>query len=57
MELTISNNYQPVERDLTSKGIGLKNLIERYSHYTEIVPVFKVENDKYIARIPLLKDE
>lgn len=57
MELTVSNNYQPVVRENHSNGIGLSNLIERYSHYTDIVPVFKVENDNYIARIPLLKDE
>jgi two-component system, LytTR family, sensor kinase len=57
MELTIINNYQPIEAGNRSGGIGLKNLIERYSHYTDIEPVFKIENMEYIARIPLLKDE
>lgn len=56
-ELTITNNYQPIEHDIKHEGIGLKNLIERYSHYTDIVPLFKIENNEYIARIPLLKDE
>jgi two-component system, LytTR family, sensor kinase len=57
MELTIINNYQPIGSEKRSEGIGLKNLIERYSHYTDIMPVFKIENNEYIARIPLLKDE
>jgi two-component system, LytTR family, sensor kinase len=57
MELTITNNYQPIEKNSRSGGIGIRNLIERYSHYTDIVPVFKIENNEYIAKIPLLKDE
>ena len=56
-EITVTNNYQPKEKNVIKTGIGLKNLTERYSHYTEQVPVFKVENGYYIAKIPLLKDE
>jgi two-component system, LytTR family, sensor kinase len=57
MELKVVNNYQPLEGASRCGGIGIKNLIERYSHYTDIIPEFKIENNEYIARIPLLKDE
>ncbi len=56
-ELKVVNNFQPVEKRSHAEGIGLKNLIERYAHYSQIKPVFKVENNQYIAIIPLLKDE
>ena len=55
--LTITNNFQPREKTSSEAGIGLKNLTDRYAHYTDIKPVFKIENDNYIAIIPLLKDE
>lgn len=56
-EITVTNNFQPKEKNVDKTGIGLKNLTERYSHYTDQIPVFKVENGLYIATIPLLKDE
>jgi two-component system, LytTR family, sensor kinase len=57
-QLTVTNNYRPVKKPGNEGGgLGLKNLFERYSHYTEIKPVFKVENNMYIAIIPLLQDE
>ena len=56
-EIIVTNNFQPKEKNINNSGIGLKNLTERYSHYTDQAPVFKVENRKYIAIIPLLKDE
>jgi two-component system, LytTR family, sensor kinase len=56
-ELVVENNYQPVVKQFAESGIGLKNLTERYSHYTSTLPVFKIENNHYIAVIPLLPDE
>lgn len=57
-QLTVTNNYRPVKKPVNDRGgFGLKNLNERYSHYTHIKPVFKVENNMYIAIIPLLQDE
>ncbi len=54
----VSNNYKPTRKSTRSEsGIGLKNLTERYAHYTDILPEFQVENQKYIAKIPLIKDE
>jgi LytS/YehU family sensor histidine kinase len=57
-QLTMTNNYNPIKRAFhEGSGFGLKNLEERYTHYTDIKPVFRVENDQYIAIIPLLEDE
>lgn len=55
-EISVRNNYQPNNNN-APPGIGLKNLVERYAHFTDIAPVFKVGNDEYIAIIPLIKDE
>lgn len=56
--LEVINNYRPIKKsNREGSGLGLKNMTERYSHYTDIVPVFKVENEKYIAIIPLIEDE
>jgi two-component system LytT family sensor kinase len=57
-QLTVTNNYRPVIKPGNEGGgLGLKNLIERYSHFTNTKPVFMVENNMYIAIIPLLRDE
>jgi len=57
-QVTVTNNYHPVKKTGNEGGgFGLKNLLERYSHYTDTKPVFKVENNMYIAIIPLLQDE
>lgn len=56
--LEVINNYRPIKKTRREgSGLGLKNMTERYSHYTEIIPVFKVENGMYIAIIPLIEDE
>jgi sensor histidine kinase YesM len=58
MQLTVTNTYRPIRKPAhEAGGLGLKNLLERYSHYTDVKPVFKVENNSYIAVIPLLQDE
>jgi sensor histidine kinase YesM len=57
-QLTVSNNYRPIKKVTDrSGGLGLKNLVERYAHYTDIKPVFNIEDNHYNAIIPLLKDE
>jgi two-component system LytT family sensor kinase len=56
-ELKVINNFQPIDKEKHEEGIGLKNLTERYAHYSQIKPVFKVENNQYIAIIPLIRDE
>jgi sensor histidine kinase YesM len=57
-QVMVTNNFRPIRKVTRQEsGLGLKNLIERYSHYTDIRPEFKIENDQYKAIIPLLKDE
>jgi LytS/YehU family sensor histidine kinase len=56
-QITVSNNYRPIKKVTDRSGLGLKNLVERYAHYTDIKPVFNIEDNHYNAIIPLLKDE
>jgi sensor histidine kinase YesM len=53
----VENGFQPrgtaVNKD-SSLGIGLKNLKNQYELIHTEVPIFKIENGKYIARIPLI---
>lgn len=55
-QIEVRNNYQPRPGSKGSHGIGLKNLEERYAHFTDRKPEFKVEKGYYIAIIPLIKD-
>jgi len=52
--LFIKNPIQP-KISGTSTGLGLKNLIKRYALISHLNPKFKVENNFYIAKIPLIK--
>ncbi len=54
--LIIKNPIQP-KISGTSTGLGLKNLIKRYALISKLEPEFKVENNYYIAKIPLIKVE
>lgn len=54
--LFIKNPIQP-KISGTSTGLGLKNLIKRYALICKLEPIFKVENNYYIAKIPLIKVE
>lgn len=54
--LIVSNNLQLREQQLPSTGVGLKNIKDRYRHLTQKNTQFYVENEKYIARIPLIKN-
>ena len=54
--LLIKNPIQP-KISGTSTGLGLKNLIKRYALISKLEPKFKVENNYYIAKIPLIKAE
>jgi len=56
--ITVTNNYRPLpKKHEEGGGFGLRNLTERYSHYTDRQPDFRVENGFYRATIPLLEDE
>jgi two-component system LytT family sensor kinase len=54
--LWVKNNLQKKVSTENSTGIGLCNIIQRYSHITETKPVFYIENNQYIAKIPLLTE-
>lgn len=51
--LIVKNNYNPPE-SITSSGKGLENLIKRYSYLTPFPCVFKIQENTFIANIPLL---
>ena len=53
--LIVSNNLQLRAQQMASTHVGLKNIISRYKLLTSVLPEFKVENEKYIARIPLIE--
>jgi len=55
--LIIKNKIRKKESDVQSTGLGLKNLTDRYNHFTTAKPSFYMKNDEYIAKIPILKDD
>lgn len=55
--LLIKNNIQPKISKGISTGLGLKNLVKRYSMISDKEPVFKVETSHYVAKLPLINPE
>ncbi len=56
-ELIVSNRLQPKISASASTGMGLKNLTRRYSLISDRLPRFTIENDYYIAMLPLINPE
>ncbi len=52
--LFVKNPVQP-KISGTSTGLGLKNLVKRYALISKLEPKFQVENNNYLAKIPLIK--
>ncbi|MCU4174790.1 sensor histidine kinase [Carboxylicivirga sp. N1Y90] len=52
--LIIQNNLQ-IKSDVASTSTGQSNLIEKYLLLESTPPEFKIENNTYIARIPLIQ--
>jgi hypothetical protein len=52
--LEVRNNLQTRVQQLPSTGLGLENIRNRYNLLTSTKPSFNIENDEYIARIPLI---
>lgn len=50
--LVVKNNYNP-HSHTQSLGIGLENLTKRYSHLTTLPCSFTVENNHFVAKVPL----
>lgn len=57
MILLVSNRLQPKISTSGSTGLGLQNLTKRYSLISDRLPQFTIENDYYIARLPLINPE
>ena len=58
--LVVKNNIQPKISMGKSTGLGLKNLTKRYSMISTEEPVFSIDTNHYIAKLPLIdveKDE
>lgn len=52
--LIVENNVQKRTGTVASTGIGQKNLIQRYQHYTTEVPLFGEYNSRYVCVLPLI---
>ncbi|MEL6676702.1 MAG: histidine kinase [Bacteroidota bacterium] len=50
----VKNNFQKREERIPSTGIGLANLKARYAFLSNQQPAFYLDNDHYIAKVPLL---
>lgn len=52
--LIVVNNLQEREAHMTSTGVGLKNIQNRYRLLNNTIPVFEKTKTHFIARIPLV---
>ena len=52
--LIIKNLLQPKISKGSSTGLGLKNLVKRYGLISSLTPVFSIENNHYVATLPLI---
>lgn len=54
--LFVTNDLQPRDDDvLPSTHVGIQNLIEKYSLLGHRIPEFYIENNQFIAKVPLLE--
>lgn len=54
--LNVANNLQEREAHMTSTGVGLKNIQNRYRLLNNTVPTFEKTETHFIARIPLITE-
>lgn len=55
--LFVRNKLQPKISRGVSTGLGLKNLVKRYGLISSLKPVFTIENNHYVASLPLINIE
>jgi signal transduction histidine kinase len=55
--LYIRNNMQSKYSGSKSTGIGLKNLSKRYEMIADQQPLFGIENQHYVAKLPLIEND
>ena len=53
-DIYVKNNLQNRDDSVESTGLGLENLKQRYELLSEDSPEFYIENDSYIAKLPLI---
>jgi len=54
--LNVVNNLQEREAHMTSTGVGLKNIQNRYRLLNNTIPVFEKTETHFLARIPLVAE-
>jgi len=54
--LNVVNNLQEREAHMSSTGVGLKNIQNRYRLLNNTIPVFEKTDSHFIARIPLVAE-
>jgi PAS domain S-box-containing protein len=52
--LNIVNNLQSRKTQMGSTGVGLVNIIKRYSLLSDLQPIFEMTDDHFYAKIPLI---
>jgi two-component system, LytTR family, sensor kinase len=55
--LVVKNDIQPKISQGRSTGLGLKNLMKRYSLITRLTPEFTLDTSYYIAKLPLINPD
>ena len=55
-QLNVVNNLQEREAHMTSTGVGLKNIQNRYRLLNNTIPVFEKSETYFTARIPLVAE-
>ncbi len=55
-QLNVVNNLQEREAHMTSTGVGLKNIQNRYRLLNNTIPVFEKTETHFSARIPLVSE-
>ena len=55
--LVVKNNMKRKLSATRSTGLGQKNLVKRFSMISEQKPVFDIENNYYIVRMPMVNPE
>ncbi len=55
--LLIRNNMQPKISSGRNTGLGQKNLVKRYTMIGEDKPIFTVETNHYLVKLPLINNE
>jgi hypothetical protein len=54
--IEVRNKLNPKYKTTHREGIGLKNLLSRYEHFSFDKPVFQKTDKEFIAKIPIIQD-